>query len=163
MSDTFDTHSPEETERIGELLGRSLRGDEVLAFSGGLGMGKTAFVRGLARGLGSDEAVSSPTFALVNQYGGGRAELIHFDMYRISGWADLYSTGFYDYLGAGVIAIEWSENMESELPADAVRIRIARGTSDSDRRITIQWPESRRETAQKMHQAVDAEKEAGAK
>ena len=112
----FSTHSPAETERLGERLGRTLRGDEVIAFTGGLGAGKTAFVRGLARGLGSDADVTSPTFALMNQYTGGRAELLHFDMYRIHGFDALYSTGFFDWLGTAVIAIEWSENIADALP-----------------------------------------------
>ena len=133
----FSTHSPAETERLGERLGRTLRGDEVIAFTGGLGMGKTAFVRGLARGLGSDADITSPTFALMNQYTGGRAELLHFDMYRIHGFDALYSTGFFDWLGTAVIAIEWSENIADALPDGALHIDIARGAAECDRIITI--------------------------
>ncbi len=134
---TYETHSPEETERLGEALGQLLRGDEVIAFTGGLGMGKTALVRGLARGLGSPAEVSSPTFALVNQYDGGRAPLYHFDMYRIRGWDDLYSTGFFDFLGTGVLAIEWSENIAAALPDNTIYIKIQRGKADSDRVIQV--------------------------
>lgn len=134
----YHTASPEETEQVGEALGRALTGTEVIAFEGGLGMGKTAFVRGLARGLGCRAEVSSPTFALVHQYGGGRAMLYHFDMYRVSGWDDLYSTGFFDYLDTGVLAIEWSENIGEALPEDAIYVTIARGAGDDDRIIGIQ-------------------------
>lgn len=136
----YCTTSPEETEAIGEKLGASLTGTEVIAFVGGLGMGKTAFTRGLARGLGSNDEVSSPTFALVHQYGGGRAELYHFDMYRVSGWEDLYSTGFFDYLDTGVLAIEWSENIEEALPDSTIRVTISRGEGDEDRTIYIEYP-----------------------
>ena len=137
---TFYTFSPEETEQLGERLGHTLCGTEVIAFEGGLGMGKTAFVRGLARGLGSNAEVSSPTFALVHQYGGGRAELYHFDMYRVNGWDDLYSTGFFDYLDTGVLAIEWSENIDDALPQQVIRVEITRGTQDNERTVRITQP-----------------------
>lgn len=137
---TFHTFSPEETEQLGERLGHTLCGTEVIAFEGGLGMGKTAFVRGLARGLGSNAEVSSPTFALVHQYGGGRAELYHFDMYRVNGWDDLYSTGFFDYLDTGVLAIEWSENIDGALPQQVIRVEITRGTQDNERTVRITQP-----------------------
>lgn len=88
----------------------------MLALFGGLGMGKTAFVRGLAAGRGLEAEVSSPTFALVHEYG-GQPPLVHFDMYRVTGWDDLYSTGFFDYIDAGcILAVEWSENVEGALP-----------------------------------------------
>ena len=133
----FVTHSAEETEQVGEQLAATLRGSEIIAFSGGLGMGKTAFVRGLARGLGVTDEVSSPTFALVHQYRGGRFPLYHFDMYRVSGWDDLYSTGFFDYLHTGVIAIEWSENIDGALDEHVIRVNIRPGASDSERVIEI--------------------------
>ncbi|MBP3381659.1 MAG: tRNA (adenosine(37)-N6)-threonylcarbamoyltransferase complex ATPase subunit type 1 TsaE, partial [Clostridia bacterium] len=102
-----------------------LCGGQVLALFGGMGMGKTAFVRGLARGLQLSAEVSSPTFALVHDYG-GNPPLVHFDMYRISSWDDLLTTGYYDYLDEGaILVIEWSENIEAALPADAVRLRIS--------------------------------------
>ena len=109
----YITHSPEETEMVGENLGKSLIGDEMVALFGGLGMGKTAFARGLARGLGlCENEVSSPTFAIVHEHHGGnhsnrQKSLYHFDMYRINTIDDLYSTGFFDYSGMGVIAAEW--------------------------------------------------------
>ena len=135
----FITHSALETVAVGETFARRLRGGEVLAFSGGLGIGKTAFVRGLARGLGIPDEVTSPTFTLVNQYEGGRLPLYHFDMYRISGWDDLESTGFFDYLGAGVLAVEWSENIDGALQ-NPIRIDLARGESEDDRVIRIIIP-----------------------
>lgn len=132
MSAIYYTTSPEETERVGELLGRALCGTEVIAYEGGLGMGKTAFTRGLCRGLGITEGVSSPTFALVNEYR-GKFPVYHFDMYRVTSWEDLYSTGFFDYLDNGVLVIEWSENIEGALPEDAVRITISRGEHENQR------------------------------
>ena len=119
------TRSPQETEQFGEQLAREVRPGTVIALFGGMGMGKTALVRGLARGMGLSAEVSSPTFAIVHDYG-GRPPLIHFDMYRVTGWDDLYSTGFYDYLDAGaVLVVEWSENIEGALPPDAVRLHIS--------------------------------------
>lgn len=126
------TDSAEETEALGERLAAKLRGDEVIALFGGLGMGKTAFTRGLARGLGVVDGVSSPTFALVNEYR-GRFPVYHFDMYRVQSWDDLYSTGFFDFLGNGVLVIEWSENIEGALPENALRVTIRRGGNDQQR------------------------------
>ena len=136
----FVTHSPLETEKLGERLAACLNGVEVIALFGGLGMGKTAFTRGLCRGLGIADGVSSPTFALVNEYRGS-FNVYHFDMYRVNTWDDLYSTGFFDYIGAGVLVIEWSENIESALPDDAVRIRIKRGEGDDSRIFEIEGVE----------------------
>lgn len=134
----IETHSPDQTELVGEKLAAQLSGNEVIALYGGLGMGKTNFVRGLAKGLGVTEGVSSPTFALVNEYQ-GRLTLYHFDMYRVATWDDLYSTGFFDYLDTGaVLAIEWSENIQEALPQEAVRVEIQRGETDTDRTITIE-------------------------
>ena len=122
----YTTNSPEETEALGAAVGRALTGGAVLALFGGLGMGKTAFVRGLAAGRGLEAEVSSPTFALVHEYG-GQPPLVHFDMYRVTGWDDLYSTGFFDYIDAGcILAVEWSENVEGALPEEALRFRLAR-------------------------------------
>ena len=123
---TWVTRSAAETEALGAAVGRALTGGAVLALFGGLGMGKTAFVRGLAAGRGLEAEVSSPTFALVHEYG-GQPPLVHFDMYRVTGWDDLYSTGFFDYLDAGcILAVEWSENVEGALPEEALRFRFAR-------------------------------------
>lgn len=111
----FLSHSPEETEDFGFRLAQQLQGGEVIAMYGGMGMGKTAFTRGLARGLEIDHGVSSPTFALVHEYQ-GRLTVYHFDMFRVESWDDLYSTGFYDYLETGaVLVIEWSEHIEEAL------------------------------------------------
>lgn len=133
----FITNSAEETERLGERIASKLKGTEVIALFGGLGMGKTAITRGLARGLGADDVVSSPTFALVNEYS-GRVPVYHFDMYRVASWDDLYSTGFFDYLDTGVLIIEWSENIEGALPENALRITISRGENDDQRIFDIE-------------------------
>ena len=126
--------SPNETEEYAEKLGKRLNGGEVIAFFGGLGMGKTRFTSGLAKGMGIDEYVSSPTFAIVNEYEGD-IPLCHFDMYRITSFDDLCSTGFFDYLDNGsVLAIEWSENIENALPEDKlIKIDIFKGESDDER------------------------------
>ena len=119
-------------------LAEKLQGGEVLALFGGLGMGKTAFTRGIAEGLGVDSGVSSPTFALVHDYC-GRLLVHHFDMYRVSGWDDLYSTGFFDYLETeDVLVIEWSENIEGALPEDAIRISISVGADPEERHFEIE-------------------------
>lgn len=133
----YCTHSPEETEKIAATLAASIK-PCVIAMTGDLGAGKTAFVRGLANGLGFTGEVSSPTFAIVHEYIGGRLPLYHFDMYRVSGWEDLYSTGFFDYLETkSVLAVEWSENIASALPDEHICVDIRRGETDCDRIITI--------------------------
>ena len=129
----YISNSVNETEQLGERLASVLTGCEVIALFGDLGAGKTAFTRGICRGLGITDGVSSPTFAIVNAYS-GRFPVYHFDMYRITSVDDLFATGFYDYLSTGVLIIEWSENIESELDNDAVRIRISK-TDDEDQRI----------------------------
>ena len=134
---TVITNSAQETEQLGERLAKQLNGAETIALFGGLGMGKTACTRGLCRGLGTGEVVSSPTFALVNEYT-GRCPVYHFDMYRVTSWDDLYSTGFFDYEGNGVLVIEWSENIEGALPDDCVRITISRGENDNQRIFEIE-------------------------
>ena len=124
----------EETIEYAKKLGSSLRGGEVIAYFGGLGMGKTTFTSGLCEGYGIDAEVSSPTFALVNEYGNNNKKIYHFDMYRISGFEDLCSTGFFDYLDTNaVLAIEWSENIENALPENYIRLEIERGDSDESR------------------------------
>ena len=111
--------------------------DGVIAFTGSMGMGKTAFTRGLVEALGGDDVVSSPTFALVNEYE-ARLTVQHFDMYRVSGWDDLYSTGFFDYLDTGsVLVIEWSENIDGALPDDVIRIDMQKGEAETERIIAI--------------------------
>ncbi len=132
------TSSVTETEQFAEEFAKELKPGTVLAFFGGMGVGKTAFTRGLARGLGITAAVASPTFAIVNDYG-GNPPLAHFDMYRIETWEDLYSTGFFDYIDAGyILAVEWSENIENALPEDSIKVTISRGENENDRLITIE-------------------------
>ena len=127
---TFSTY---ETEKIGEKLAKKLKGNEIIALYGGMGAGKTAFVRGLSRGLGVEDGVSSPTFAIVHEYI-GKYNVYHFDMYRVDSWDDLYSTGFFDYINNGVLVIEWSENIESAIPDSSIKITI---TADNENERTI--------------------------
>lgn len=134
------SRSAEETEKIGFDISQKLNGNEVIALFGDLGMGKTAFTRGLSRGLGVNNGVSSPTFALVNEYS-GKYNIYHFDMYRVTSWDDLYSTGFFDYIDNGVLVIEWSENIEGALPDNAIRIKISKGGSDNERILEIEGVE----------------------
>lgn len=136
------SHSPEETERIGETLGKTLRPGSVVAYRGGLGMGKTAFTRGLARGLGCAGRVTSPTFTIVNEYD-GPTPLFHFDMYRLADADALFDIGWEDYLDrGGVCAVEWSEQVEDALPEDTVTVSLARHPDqESWRIITIKGVE----------------------
>ena len=132
----FITNAPEETEALGEKLAKLLRPGTVLAYLGDLGAGKTAFTRGLARGLGCRETVTSPTYTLVNEYLGGRLPLFHFDMYRLTSSDDLWDIGWEDYLDRqGVCAVEWSENVPEAMHG-ALTVRIEK-LGDSVRRITI--------------------------
>lgn len=129
------SHSVAETEAIGEALGQRLPKGSVVAFRGGLGMGKTAFTRGLARGLGCRGRVTSPTFTIVNEYG-GPTPLFHFDMYRLESSDALFDIGWEDYLArGGVCAVEWSENVADALPEDAVFVDIARHETQDDWRV----------------------------
>ncbi len=132
------SHSAEETEAIGEMLGRRLAPGSVVAYRGGLGMGKTAFTRGLARGLGCRGRVTSPTFTIVNEYNGS-TPLFHFDMYRLDDAEALFDIGWDDYLErGGVCAVEWSENVADALPEDTVYVTISRHKQhDHWRHITI--------------------------
>ena len=133
----FITHSPEETEKIGEALAKSLRPGTILAYRGDLGAGKTAFTRGLARGLGCKETVTSPTYTIVNEYLGGRLPLFHFDMYRLASSDDLWDIGWEDYLErGGVCAVEWSENVQDAME-DAITVTIEK-LGENTRQITIE-------------------------
>ena len=133
----FVSKSVADTEKLAARLAEKLRGGEVIAFTGSLGMGKTAFTRGLVEALGGGDVVSSPTFALVNEYA-ARLTVQHFDMYRVSGWDDLYSTGFFDYLDTdSVLVIEWSENIDGALPENTIRIDMQKGETETERVITI--------------------------
>jgi len=137
---TYTTHSPTETEALGAALGRVLTPGTVIAYRGDLGAGKTAFTRGLARGLGYADPVTSPTYTIVNEYLGGRLPLFHFDMYRLRSSEDLWDIGWEDYLDrGGVCAVEWSENVEDALE-DALTVTIEKLGEDS-RRITVEGRE----------------------
>ena len=133
----FKTNSPAETEAVGEALGKRLQPGTVLAYRGDLGAGKTAFTRGLARGLGATEQVTSPTYTIVNEYLSGRLPLFHFDMYRLASADDLFDIGWEDYLErGGVCAVEWSENVEEALE-NAIFVTIEK-TGEDSRRITVE-------------------------
>ena len=138
---TYLTNSPAETENIGAALGKIIAPGTVIAYRGDLGAGKTAFTRGLARGLGSSELVTSPTYTIVNEYLGGRCPLFHFDMYRLRSSDDLWDIGWEDYLErSGVCAVEWSENVADALE-DPVLITIEK-LGEETRRITIEGGDS---------------------
>ena len=137
----FISHSPAQTEALGEALGKILTPGTVLAYRGDLGAGKTAFTRGLARGLGSTERVTSPTYTIVNEYLSGRMPLFHFDMYRLGSSDELFDIGWEDYLErGGVCAVEWSENVADAL-IDAITVTIEK-TGEETRRITLEGSEA---------------------
>ena len=134
---TYTTNSPAETEAIGAALGKILPAGTVIAYRGDLGAGKTAFTRGLAKGLGCTEIVTSPTYTIVNEYLGGRIPLFHFDMYRLRSSDDLFDIGWEDYLDrGGICAVEWSENVDDAME-EALYITIEKLGEDA-RRITIE-------------------------
>ena len=136
----FITCSPEETEKIGAALAKHLKPGTVIAYRGDLGAGKTAFTRGLAKGLGAKEPVTSPTYTIVNEYLSGRLPLFHFDMYRLSCADDLFDIGWEDYLDrGGICAVEWSENVEEALE-DPILVCIEK-TGESSRRIAVEGGE----------------------
>lgn len=131
------SNSVEETERIASKFAADLPGGSIVAFTGDLGAGKTAFVRGMARGLGIQERVTSPTFTIVNEYNDGSRPLFHFDLYRLNGADELFDIGWEDYLSRnGICAVEWSERA-AELMEDCVRVDIRRGEHDGQRVIEI--------------------------
>ena len=133
----FITNSPEETEKIGAALGKILTPGAVIAYCGDLGAGKTAFTRGLAKGLGCTDTVTSPTYTIVNEYLTGKMPLFHFDMYRLRSSDDLFDIGWEDYLErGGICAVEWSENVEDALE-NPIFVRIEKLDADS-RRITVE-------------------------
>ncbi len=131
------SYSENDTMKIAQEICSSVSAGTVVAFSGGMGMGKTAFVRGALKAYGNDSFVSSPTFSLVHDYG-GNPKLYHFDMYRVTDIDDLYSTGFFDYLDENsVLFIEWSENIISALPENTVYVDISQGEKTEERKITV--------------------------
>ena len=136
----YITHSPAETEAIGAALAKVLQPGAVIAYRGDLGAGKTAFTRGLAKGLGIRESVTSPTYTIVNEYLSGRMPLFHFDMYRLGSSDDLWDIGWEDYLDRnGICAVEWSENVRDAMEG-ALIIRIEK-TGESSRTITLEGGE----------------------
>ena len=136
----YKTESPEETIELASKIGAVLRKGDVIAYRGGLGAGKTTFTRGLAIGAGLEDEVTSPTFALINEYH-GNLDIYHFDMYRIEGTDDLETTGFFDYpMDESVFVIEWSENISDILPENTIYIEIKR-TGDESREIIIEGDE----------------------
>ena len=133
----FTTNSPQQTEAVGQALGRVVKPGMVIAYTGDLGAGKTAFTRGLARGMGATELVTSPTYTIVNEYLSGRLPLFHFDMYRLDSSDALWDIGWEDYLDrGGVCAVEWSENVADAIE-DPVFVRIEK-CGEETRRITIE-------------------------
>ena len=141
----FETNSPEETERVGQALAQHLTAGAVIAFAGDLGAGKTAFTRGLARGLGCADRVTSPTYTIVNEYLSGKYPLFHFDMYRLASSDDLFDIGWEDYLDrGGICAVEWSENVADAMEK-AIVVTIEKLGEDT-RRITIEGGESLADT-----------------
>ena len=139
MTGAYVTNSPEETEELGRRLGETAEPGMVIAFTGDLGAGKTAFTRGLARGLGIRDRVTSPTFTIVNEYEGGRLPLFHFDMYRLASADELFDIGWEDYLArGGVCAVEWSENVAEAMDESTIRVDIRRGDGENQRIVTIE-------------------------
>lgn len=138
----YYSESERETEQLGETLVRRMAPGTVVAFTGDLGAGKTAFVRGMARGLGIPARVTSPTFTIVNEYEGGSLPLFHFDMYRLRSAEELFDIGWEDFLRrGGICAVEWSENIQEALEADTVLVDIRRGKSDTQRTIVVKGME----------------------
>ena len=133
----FITNSPAETEALGAALGKILQAGSILAYEGDLGAGKTAFTRGLAKGLGCTDMVTSPTYTIVNEYLSGRLPLFHFDMYRLHSSDDLWDIGWEDYLErGGICAVEWSENVADALE-NPITVRVEK-LGEDERRITIE-------------------------
>lgn len=139
----YESRSENDTLNIAQEFAQNLRGGDVVAYRGGMGMGKTVFTRGCVKALGNESDVSSPTFAIVNDYG-GRINLYHFDMYRVESWDSLYSTGFFDYLNENsILFIEWSENIENVLPDNTVIVEFSRGEDNDYRKICISGGDGR--------------------
>ena len=135
----FVSDSVEQTEALGARLAGALGPGAVVAFTGDLGAGKTAFIRGLARGLGVPGRVTSPTFTIVDEHEGGRLPLFHFDLYRLGCADELFDIGWEDYLArGGVCAVEWSERMEELLEPGTIRVDLRRGEDEDRRVITVE-------------------------
>ena len=135
------TCSTFETENLGEKLSKKLKGNEIIALYGDLGVGKTHLTKGICKGLNVLEDVLSPTFSIVNEYN-GKYKIYHFDMYRIKTMDDLYSIGFFDYLGNGILIIKWSENISEILPKNTIKIKIEYSIKENERIITFKGVQS---------------------
>lgn len=135
---TFVTGADSEMLAVAEAFGAQLQAGDVVAFTGPMGAGKTLFTKGVAKALGAGDVVSSPTFAIMNAYS-GRLPIRHYDMYRIYGWEDLYSTGFFEELenGDAVLLIEWSENIREHLPPGVIWVELSYGDVETQRKIKI--------------------------
>lgn len=138
MNKIYISESAADTEKIAAELAKLILPGDTVALFGGLGAGKTAFTRGFAKGLGYGGEVTSPTFAIVHEYLGGRLNIYHFDMYRIESFDELYSTGYFEYLeSGGVVITEWSENIENVLPDRYYRVGISNPEQNDRRKIEI--------------------------
>ncbi len=138
MKETFFTKTTEETEKIGEEFAKTLKIGDFIAMRGDLGVGKTAFVRGMAKTLSPGVRVQSPTYLIVNEYK-GNIPFYHFDMYRIDDEDSLVSTGFFDYIENGICAVEWSEKIEEFIPDNSFTVTISKNSEDiNSRAITIE-------------------------
>lgn len=139
MKKVYLSESAADTERIAAELAESIEPGDMVALFGGLGVGKTAFCRGFAKGIGYNGEVTSPTFAIVHEYLGGRLNIYHFDMYRIESFDELYSTGYFEYLeSGGVVITEWSENIENVLPNKYYRVEMSNPEQNDRRKIEIE-------------------------
>lgn len=139
MKKLYLSESAADTEKIAAEFAETMKSGDMIALFGGLGVGKTAFCRGFAKGLGYDGEVTSPTFAIVHEYLGGRLSIYHFDMYRIESFDELYSTGYFEYLeSGGVVITEWSENIENVLPNKYYRVEISNPEQNDRRKIEIE-------------------------
>lgn len=138
MDKTYNCRDLAATEAAAQALAATLKGNETVAFFGDLGAGKTTFIRALCQALGVGDEVTSPTFAMVHEYHSGPFPVYHFDMYRVDGEESLFSTGYYDYLDQGLMLIEWSENIESLLPPDAIRLYLTYGEQEGERIIRME-------------------------
>ena len=133
----YVSKSLEDTALLGRKIAEKIKVNDIIAYFGGMGMGKTTLTRSIVEAMGGGDCVSSPTFAIVNEYH-GKCSIYHFDMYRVNNWDDLYSTGFFDYIDNGLIIIEWSENIENALPDNIIRISISHGNDENERIFEIE-------------------------
>ncbi len=135
----FISKCENDTKEIAQKIAEKLKANDFIALFGGMGMGKTTFTRHLAKALGYEGEASSPTFAIINEYNGGRLPIYHFDMYRIETFDDLYSTNFFEYCEmGGIVVCEWSENIENVLPENYIKITISQGENENTRVFEIE-------------------------